>query len=162
VRTISVLTKVKMGGRGNSWLEVPTHTFNPNVLTHLRRALQIEIYGYGKEISASIKWWIFNLALINKLKILLILIELLSIWNCKLLVVRSLRSTDGKQTNNYYTACRQNTKNTRKPHSIQMRLSWNIYPGIELFLREATLQLSLPRQRFTTQFGMDERGSTAP
>jgi hypothetical protein len=37
-----------------------------------------------------------------------------------------------------------------------------IYPGIELFLREATLQLSSPQERFTTQFGMDERGSTPP
>ena len=35
-------------------------------------------------------------------------------------------------------------------------------PGIELFLQGATPQLSLPLQRFTSEFEMDRCGSTAP
>ncbi len=38
----------------------------------------------------------------------------------------------------------------------------NTLPSIELFLQEATLQLSSPLRCFTSEFGMDQRGSTAP
>ena len=36
------------------------------------------------------------------------------------------------------------------------------YPGIELFSQGATPQLSSPLLRFTTEFGMDRCGATAP
>ncbi|MEY4759836.1 MAG: hypothetical protein RLZZ268_1334, partial [Cyanobacteriota bacterium] len=37
----------------------------------------------------------------------------------------------------------------------------NVLPGIELFSQGATPQISLPLQRFTTEFEMDRSGSTA-
>ncbi len=48
--------------------------------------------------------------------------------------------------------------------SINAKLGVNekFYPGIELFLQEATLQLSSPLLRFTTEFEMDRSGTTVP
>ncbi|WP_255100005.1 hypothetical protein, partial [Synechococcus sp. L2F] len=44
--------------------------------------------------------------------------------------------------------------------SMKAKLGRNekFYPGIELFLQEATLQLSSPLLRFTTEFEMDRSG----
>ena len=44
----------------------------------------------------------------------------------------------------------------------QFMVDQNVLPGIELFSRGATTQLSSPLLRFTTEFGMDRCGTTAP